>query len=312
MKRYSLIESELSSLPAIEPLNLEAFVGPAFSVDCLRLDKLHPFISGNKWYKLQHHLLAAEAHDKTSLVSFGGAYSNHLHALAYAGQLLQLKTIGLVRGEEPEHLSPTLQDCVKWGMALRWISRDQYRSAARAGSSSEWASHYPEAWVIPEGGEGVSGLAGIQELFARLYHDYPMHYDLIVCPVGSGTTLAGIALASGGRAQVVGMSALRGAMDLEDRVTRMLSGAIKPVSHWQICHDFHFGGFAKTNPRLTEFISKLHSGTGLLLDPVYTGKMLYGLCEWIRQGRIASGARVLVVHTGGLQGWRGMGSARPA
>lgn len=312
MKRYSLIESELSVRPDIETLAIPEAMERNVSVDCLRLDKLHPFISGNKWYKLQHHLLAAEAHDKRGLLSFGGAFSNHLHALAYAGQFLQLPTIGVVRGEAPRELSPTLQDCTKWGMKLHWINREQYRKESRAGRAGEWATLYPDAWVIPEGGEGASGLAGIQELFARLYHEHAMPYDLIVCPVGSGTTLAGIALASGGRAQVVGMSALKGAYDLDARVAQMLSCAVKPVSHWQICHGFHFGGFAKTNARLTDFISRIHSEAGLLLDPVYTGKMLYGLCEWLRQGRINAGAKVLVVHTGGLQGWRGMGSARPA
>lgn len=312
MSRLSLIESELSLLPPIEALDLPACQDHDVHVDCLRLDKIHPFVSGNKWYKLQHHLLAAQAHHKTSLLSFGGAYSNHLHALAFAGKKLQIPTIGLVRGERIDPLNPTLEDCEKWGMQLNWVPRDEYRAMSGSGFQGQLSEQYPDAWIIPEGGEGLQGLAGVQELFSRLYHECDMPYDLIVCPVGTGTTLAGIILAAGTRAQVLGYSALKNAFDLEARVEQMLSTAVKPLSDWEICHQFHFGGFAKTNHRLTDFISMVHSQTGILLDPVYTGKALYGLCEWVRQRRILSGAKVLMVHTGGLQGWRGMGGARPA
>ena len=152
MKRFALIEAELSALPVIEPLLIPEAESCNVKLACLRLDQIHPFVSGNKWYKLQHHLLAAEAHEKQSLLSFGGAYSNHLHALAYAGQMLQIPTIGVIRGEPPRQLSPTLEDCQKWGMVLHWVSRDQYRSQSQVHQGGEWQARYPEAWIIPEGG----------------------------------------------------------------------------------------------------------------------------------------------------------------
>lgn len=308
MNRLPLIESELQALPSIDSLSLDLKGdGSAFKLDCLRLDRVHPFASGNKWYKLHQHLLAAERSGKSTLLSFGGAYSNHLHALAYAGHRLKMPCIGLVRGELTEELNPTLADCKKWGMTLKALPRDRYRHYSRACNRREVSEQYPDAWVIPEGGEGREGVAGIESLFGRLFHESGVPYDVIVCPVGSGTTLAGIISAVSGRAHVVGFSALKGAFDLEERVESAIAMGSAEVGSWEICHDYHFGGFSKQNERLTRFISSVHATTDLLLDPVYTGKMLFGVCEWIRQNRLSSGSRVLVVHTGGLQGWRGMG-----
>lgn len=310
MERFSLLENQFEELPVIEPLQLDASITKAVSIDCLRLDQVHPFISGNKWFKLQHYLFAALQQEKTRLLSFGGAYSNHLHALAYVGKLMSLATVGIVRGEAPKELSPTLQDCKTWGMELHWIGREEYRKVSRVQHIDIMQTRFPDTFVIPEGGEGELGVHGVQGLFSRLYHLVEMPYDLIVCPVGSGATLAGIVLATAGRAQVLGFSALRGATDLEQRV-RNAFGAQTPQGSWRICHDYHFGGFAKMNERLADFISRIHSGSGLLLDPVYTGKTLFGLLEYLQQGRIKTGSRVLFVHTGGLQGWRGMRVARP-
>lgn len=308
MSRLPLIESELRALPEIDPISLQiGSTSQSFELDCLRLDRVHPFVSGNKWYKLQHHLHAAERAGKTQLLSFGGAYSNHLHALAYAGYRLQMPCIGLVRGELAEELNPTLHDCSKWGMTLKALRRDHYRHLSRAENRIEVSDEYPDAWIIPEGGEGREGMAGIEDLFGRLFHESGVPYDVIVCPVGSGTTLAGIVSAVAGRARVVGFSALKGAFDLEDRVEKALGGHNCPAGSWEICHDYHFGGFGKQNERLTQFISSVHAATDLLLDPIYTGKMLFGVCEWARQARLSTGSRVLMVHTGGLQGWRGMG-----
>ncbi len=310
----TLCLSDLSDLFAILPQveELPNAVLPQFTgeLHCLRLDRVHPFISGNKWYKLKYHLESALAEGKRSLVSFGGAYSNHLHALAYAGYKLGLKTKGLVRGESPASLSPTLQDCQRWGMQIEWVSRHDFRSLAPMQAEARVQSLYPDAWVVPEGGESPLAMLGLAEMFSRVLESAEPNYDLVVCPVGSGTTLAGLVASTSPDAFCLGFSALKGAYDLEHRVEQLI---VHEASHarWEISHDYHFGGFAKLNPRLREFISDIHARFGLLLDPVYTGKALFGLAEWVRQERIDLDSRILFVHTGGLQGWRGFGESRP-
>lgn len=306
-------------LPEIDAYKFEFAQEKLISIDCLRLDKIHPFVSGNKWYKLKYSILHGYQAGKASFLSFGGAYSNHLHALAYAGKHLNVKTIGIVRGEKTDPLNPTLQDCHDWGMALSWLPRDQYRrltsgfsdsDSTTASAKAELLSDFPDAWFIPEGGAGGDGVLGVETLFNALHHQGVLDYDYIATPVGSGTTLAGIIRANVGRAKCIGFSALKGASDLERRVEGQLGDASR-LNKWSINHDYHFGGFAKINPRLTNFISDIYKEYGLLLDPIYTGKMLYGLAEYIHQGRIPSGSKILMLHTGGLQGWRGFGDLHP-
>lgn len=309
---------ELPSItPISKPSTREAFSALApdsfdgLQIDLLRLDQVHPMISGNKWYKLKQHLLAAQAAGKTRLLSFGGAHSNHLHALAHAGKLLDVETVGIVRGEEPSNLSPTLADCVEWGMRLEWLNRRDYRAISTlSDNDGHFAAKYPNAWIIPEGGAGASGIEGVRELFAELGRQGKISHSYIICPVGSGTTLAGIAAADLPGARCIGFSALKGAYDLEQKVERQLTG-LKSAGDWEICHDYHFGGFAKLHPRLKDFISLFYREQKVLLDPIYTGKMLFGLMEWYLQGRIPKDTKVLVVHTGGLQGWRGFGEMWP-
>jgi len=309
--KISDFDESFNLIPPVHTLEIDLGQGRKLAIDCLRLDQVHPFISGNKWYKLKHHILAADLAGKSSILSFGGAYSNHLHALAFAGQKLQIKTIGVIRGEKPKILSPTLQDCVEWGMSLQWLSRRDYRDVAPADCIADYAKKYPDTWIIPEGGSSEQGVLGVRELFERMWSTDGMNYDVIACPVGSGATLAGIVSANMGAVRCIGFSALKGVYDLESRVEANLSFA-RNVNPWEISHDYHFGGFAKINTRLTDFISDIHQTNDILLDPVYTGKMLYGLFEWVYQGRIKPDARILAVHTGGLQGWRGFGDKAPS
>lgn len=299
-------------MPAIQRVALNVFQDSSIAIDCLRLDSVHPFISGNKWYKLKHHLISAIESGQKKLLSFGGAHSNHLHALAYAGRVLNIPTTGIVRGEAAHALTATLEDCVKWGMQLYWLNRLDYRHLAPTEHCQSLRPKYPDSWIIPEGGEGEPGVRGVRELFSTLFETGQLEYDYIICPVGSGATLAGIASANIGRARCIGFSALKGAYDLESRIEHNLKCAAH-VNHWQLCHQYHFGGFAKVNNRLTDFISEVYQQHNLLLDPVYTGKALYGLVERLRQKRLPADARMLFVHTGGLQGWRGFGAkALPA
>lgn len=309
--QISMLGEQFRQIPPIQQFDFTVARNASVSMDCLRLDKLHPFISGNKWYKLKHHIQAAHAAGKSRILSFGGAHSNHLHALAYVGKWLNFSTVGVVRGEPGECLTTTLQDCVDWGMDINWLSRRDYRNIAPDQCISDYSDKYPDTWVIPEGGASAPGIAGIQELFSDLFKSECVQYDVIVCPVGSGATLAGIASAEVGQAKCIGFSALKGAYDLEARVDGYMADA-RHVNPWEICHDYHFGGFAKMNQRLADFISEVYQSQNLLLDPIYTGKMLFGLLEWIYQGRVRRDAKVLFVHTGGLQGWRGFGNKSPA
>jgi len=308
-KSFDFNES-FNLIPSVQELKFDLGEGLKLAIDCLRLDQVHPFISGNKWYKLKHHILAANSAGKSSILSFGGAYSNHLHALAFAGKKIQIKTVGVVRGEKPKVLSPTLQDCVDWGMSLQWLSRRDYRNVAPVDCVKDYSKKYPDTWIIPEGGSSEQGVLGVRELFEQMWSADEMNYDVIACPVGSGATLAGIASANLGEVRCIGFSALKGVYDLESRVETHLEFS-RGVNPWEISHDYHFGGFAKINTRLTDFISDIHQTYEILLDPVYTGKMLYGLLEWVYQGRIKTDARILAVHTGGLQGWRGFGDKMP-
>lgn len=274
-------------------------------LDVLRLDKVHPFISGNKWYKLKHHLLAANASEHNKVLSFGGPYSNHLHALAYAGHYFGFETVGLVRGHAPElaKLSPTLQDCQRWGMKLNWVNRQDYRRYATAEHSAPVQALYPDAYIIPEGGEGALGVQGVRELMERYIDELDEAYDIIIAPVGSATTLAGIIAASPVGQRVVGVSSLKGAKDLEVRAAGCLSHC--NPDQIEIWHDYHQGGFAKMTPLLQNFISVVQQNFELLLDPVYTGKTLYALVHQFAHHKLGDNVRALMLHTGGLQGWRG-------
>lgn len=299
--------------PEVSTLDLSDLIGEFFSTSrfrklelcLLRLDKIHPFISGNKWYKLKHHLLAAATDNKSHLISFGGAYSNHLHALAYAGNKYGFETTGVVRGEAPHEskLSPTLKDCRKWGMRLQWMNRQDYRIYSRPAHSASLLTTYPDAYIIPEGGEGLAGLQGLHELMERFFDELDEGYDLVVSPVGSGTTLASLLAAAPERQRIIGVSALKGANDLAERVAQYLPRMAS--SDIEIWHDYHQGGFAKMTPLLQRFISHVHERYGVLLDPVYTGKTLYAICHQFAHHKLGDNQRVLMLHTGGLQGWRG-------
>jgi 1-aminocyclopropane-1-carboxylate deaminase len=263
-----------------------------------RDDLLHPVISGNKWRKLKYcldHALSLEAH---TLVSMGGAYSNHLHALAYAGKALGLKTIGFIRGEQPEQLTPTLRDCRNWGMELRFVSRTDYRLLRQYRGNHELPGIKPGQYWLPEGGAHALALKGIAELIDEI--DIP--YDVLCLPCGTGTTLAGFIAAVSGHQSVIGFAALKNAGFLSADVEKLLP---QPYPDWSINPDYHFGGFAKTTAELIEFIGEFELKTKIPLEPVYTGKMMYALYDLIAKKYFKPGLRIIAVHTGGLQGNRG-------
>ncbi|MGJ0491633.1 1-aminocyclopropane-1-carboxylate deaminase/D-cysteine desulfhydrase [Methylobacter sp.] len=263
-----------------------------------RDDLLHPVISGNKWRKLKYildHALSIGAH---TLISMGGAYSNHLHALAYVGRELGLKTIGLIRGEQPDTLNPTLVDMRNWGMELKFVSRSGYRDLRHYKDWQDLPGIKPRQYWLPEGGAQTLALKGVAELVREI----DMPYDMLCVPCGTGTTLAGIIEAVPESVSVMGFAALKNAGFLTADVESLLS---RPYANWQINPDYHFGGFAQVNAGLMAFIEAFELKTHVPLEPVYTGKMLYGLYDLIAQGCFKPGQRIIAVHTGGLQGKRG-------
>jgi len=263
-----------------------------------RDDLLHPIISGNKWRKLKYTLDHALSIGADTLISMGGAYSNHLHALAYVGKLLGIKTIGYVRGEPGDELTPTLRDVQSWGMELRFVSRTDYRALRHYRQHQDLPGILPNQYWLPEGGAQTLVLQGLAEMVTEI----ETAYDVICTPCGTGATLAGIIAAVPEDKQVLGFAALKNADFLFKDVENLLTGSNK---HWDINLAYHFGGFANVNPELLSFIDGLSLNTKIPFEPVYTGKMMYGLFDLIRKHYFQPGQRIIAVHTGGLQGNRG-------
>jgi 1-aminocyclopropane-1-carboxylate deaminase len=263
-----------------------------------RDDLLHPIISGNKWRKLKYSLDHALSLAADTIISMGGAYSNHLHALAYAGNALGLKTLGFIRGEQPPTLTPTLWDMQNWGMELRFVSRSDYRLLRQYKGCHDLPGIKPGQYWLPEGGAQALALKGV----AELVNEINVLYDIICVPCGTGATLAGIIDAAPDPVSVIGFAALKNAGFLHTDVVSLLP---RPRINWQINRDYHFGGFAKTNAELMTFIAEFEYNTGIPLEPVYTGKMMYALYDLITKHTFKQGQRIIAVHTGGLQGKRG-------
>ncbi|PIE43595.1 MAG: hypothetical protein CSA50_04630 [Gammaproteobacteria bacterium] len=295
------------------------------SVDMLRLDSIDPVISGNKWFKLKYNLYEAFRQGYRGIMSFGGRYSNHLHALAGAGSRLRFPAIGFVRcqgGQLPDPLNDTLIDCKRWGMMLEPLTYGEYRGRYSADFCADLRAEYPGYFLVPEGGSNVAGVRGVAETLQQLELQ---NYDYVVCPVGSGGTLAGVVAAVAGlesqpvgsaseKPTVVGVSALKGlAGKLERTVSELLAAyAVENAvllscdRRWRILHEFHCGGFGKVSQSLMAFKESFQARHGIELEPVYTAKMMYAVCELLDRQYFAPCCRILVVHTGGLQGNRGL------
>lgn len=263
-----------------------------------RDDLLHPVISGNKWRKLKYSLADALSQQAHTLVSMGGPYSNYLHALAYVSNKLNLKSIGIIRGEQPAQLTPTLTDMLGWGMDLRFVSRNDYRTYRTYKKTCDVPGLTPNDYWLPEGGASQFVLQGVSELVAEIYEPY----DYLCVACGTGATLAGLIGASTG--QILGFAALKNADYLRDDIKQLLA---KNYCNWQLITDYHCGGFAKINQELVRFIQDFEQITGIPIEPIYTGKMLYGLFDLIGKDYFKSGQRIIALHTGGLQGNRGFG-----
>lgn len=264
-----------------------------------RDDLLHPVVSGNKWRKLKYILDHALKLGASTLISMGGAYSNHLHALAFVGKSLGMKTIGYVRGEPPKPLNPTLIDLLDWGMELRFVSRSAYRQLRQYKHHNSLPDQLPDQYWIPEGGASDLALQGVSEIVDEI----DIKFDHLWVACGTATTLAGLLGKVPASCQVSGVAALKGAGFLTDEVKQLLLNQPMPCQ-WRILLDYHFGGFAKSTLELQLFIKQFEAGHGIPLEPIYTGKLLYAVFDMLDKGYFNPGQSIIVLHTGGLQGAR--------
>lgn len=288
---------ELALLPPpVTQIQFTCQSGVVLPLDILRLDLIHSVISGNKVFKLLPNLHFARQQGLTQLLSFGGAYSNHIHALAYAGHILGMETLGIIRTQHCN--TPTLRDAAAWGMQLHCVGYAEYRRRHAVDFLTELAQRYPQALIIPEGGANelaVAGCAGILKLL-------PEHvtYNGVICACGTGTTLAGLINAVPLHWQVFGVAVLKAPWMVAE-VKRWLNVELNRAA-WQIIPDAHLGGYGRVDAEYLQWLADVEHRYALPLDPVYTGKALYAL--WAGKIPLNAG-RYLFVHTGGLQGKRG-------
>ena len=270
-------------------------------VDVKRDDLIHPVVSGNKLYKLHYNLEAFLRGDYKTLVTFGGAYSNHVHALAYAGKELGAPTVAIIRGEQLLPLNPTLTDCVNWGMVLEPVSRGVYRQKEGDDEIKSILSSYDRPYLVPEGGGNTLGVKGASLMLESVDQE---NYDIIVVASGTGATVAGLIYASEPWVNIIGVATLKGASWMSLEVREHLQSLNCFKINWQINCDYHFGGYGKKNAELDAFVKKIGSEYKLFIEPIYTGRALYALLDLVVKGEIKSGARVLFIHSGGMQGIR--------
>lgn len=273
-----------------------------------RDDLLHPVISGNKWRKLKYNLMLARRHRFDTLLTFGGAYSNHLHAVAAVGRVCGFNTIGVVRGASAAtDESPTLSDARSYGMKLFFIERDAYRRKDTPEILAALRERFGRFYLLPEGGANTLALTGCGELAQEIIEQTVQTPDAVICACGTGATLAGLAANLPAETEALGVAVLKGGDSLEDAVARLLSeAAVAARSRWRVLTDYDGGGYAKCSDDLLDFVSRFRARNDIPIEPVYTGKMFFALYDLARQGRFAPGSTIVAVHTGGLQGLRGM------
>ncbi len=264
-----------------------------------REDLIHPLLSGNKYRKLKYNVQEALRKKHQKLITFGGAYSNHIPAAAYIAKEKGLKAMGIIRGEELAsswNQNPTLLRAHQLGMKFQFITREEYRKKDEDDFLNDLMRLHGPAYLIPEGGTNAFAIKGCEEII----QDTDEVYDVICCSVGTGGTLAGLSNAAKDHQQVLGFPALKG--DFLQKDIRKFARK----TNWALCNSYHFGGYAKVSEELVAFINEFKEITGVPLDPVYTGKMMFGILDSVAKGQFNKGCKILAVHTGGLQGIEGM------
>lgn len=269
----------------------DALQHAGISATMLRLDKIHPVIAGNKWFKLRFYLDEFRQSGKKSLVTFGGAWSNHIVATAAACRLNDIRCTGIIRGERPAELSATLKEAASYGMQFCFLSREDYKY-----KNLPAALAHTDPYIIPEGGYGINGMKGAATILDFIQNE---QYTHICCATGTGTMTAGLLTAADRHTQVCSISVLKNNHSLEDDIRSLVS---QPEADLHIIHDYHFGGYAKHSPGLLRFMNRFFEQTGIPSDFVYTGKLFYAMTDLATKNYFLPGSRLLLVHSGGLQG----------
>jgi 1-aminocyclopropane-1-carboxylate deaminase len=273
------------------------------SVSIKRDDVIHPIISGNKWRKLKLNLRHAQAHNYIGVISFGGSFSNHIHALAFACHQQGLKSIGIIRGEKEYASNFTLSMAQRWGMELHFVDRKSYRLRENKEYLAQLQLIYPDYFIVPEGGSNTLALGGVGEVIAEL--NQQCEFDTLITPVGSGGTLAGLIKADNNQHNILGIGVLKQDGYLTEQVNSLLGDNLH-FNNWQIMPEFHRGGYAKFSKEDAEKILSFSQQTGFIFEPVYSGKMILALLDLINQQYFPKGHRLVLLHTGGLQGIGGL------
>ena len=295
------------TFPALEKIHLSRWDHVRFRehgllVDVLRLDQIHPIVSGNKWFKLKYYLERAKREEKKMLVSFGGAFSNHLIALAEASRLYGFSSKAFIRGEESVTLSHTLREAKETGMELHFLSRKDFEEKKKSVFLSAHENRENTELLIPEGGSGPEGVQGASEILSLVP---AASYAYICCAAGTGTTLAGLMNSAGPEQRFIGISVLKGTKKSEPIQPIWLSHPDR-LERLHMVHEDHFGGYAKSSKILFEFMNRVFHESGIPTDFVYTGKLFFAIVRLATENYFPSGSRILVLHSGGLQGNRSL------
>ncbi|WP_235892926.1 1-aminocyclopropane-1-carboxylate deaminase/D-cysteine desulfhydrase [Flavobacterium franklandianum] len=272
---------------------------PNFSLFIRREDLIHPFISGNKFRKLKYNLVQAKAENHHTLLTFGGAFSNHIAASAFAGKENGLKTIGIIRGDELESKiqdNPTLKFAQECGMKFKFVTREDYRHKTESPFIENLKNEFGDFYYVPEGGTNEFAVQGCEEILSK----EDAEYDFICCAVGTGGTVSGLINSSLPHQKVLGFPALKGDF-LKEEIRKFVH-----KENWELITDYHFGGYGKVNPELIAFVNQFYVENQVPLDPIYTGKMVFGVIDLIDKNYFPENSKILLIHTGGIQGNAGM------
>ncbi|WP_269226373.1 1-aminocyclopropane-1-carboxylate deaminase/D-cysteine desulfhydrase [Flavobacterium eburneipallidum] len=264
-----------------------------------REDLIHPFVSGNKFRKLKYNLLQAKAENKNVILTFGGAFSNHIAAVAFAGKEQGFSTIGVIRGEELNakiQENPTLQFAQNCGMQFKFISREDYRLKTETDFITNLKTEFGNFYLVPEGGTNELAIKGCEEILT----EEDAEFDFVCCAVGTGGTISGLINSILPHQKVLGFPALKGDFLKED-IRKFVRN-----ENWNLITDYHFGGYGKVTPELIAFINQFYAENKVPLDPIYTGKMVFGVIDLIQNNYFPENSKILLIHTGGIQGIQGM------
>ncbi len=293
-----IIKNQQIFLKELEEFDISLFIK--------REDQIHPYISGNKYRKLKYNILQAKKENKSTLLTFGGAYSNHISAVAFAGKEYGFKTVGIIRGDELQdnfdevlRQNSTIKFAHENGMKFEFISRTEYRKKHTKEFIDRLTKEYNDFYLIPEGGTNSLAIKGCEEILKEGDHNF----HIICCAVGTGGTISGLINSAKKNQSILGFPALKG-----NFLTKEINNYAIRNDNWRLISDYNFGGFGKINLDLVNFINQFFLETNISLDPIYTGKMMYGIVDLIKKGFFKKESKILTIHTGGLQGIEGMNS----